>query len=215
MGPLGFEIVQKYPLRVVREAITNAVIHRDYRLPSDIQIRIFSDRIEVESPGLLVGPVTSTNISRIGTHTRNPLLVGGLREFPTPPNLDAGEGVRMMFGTMRSTGLYPPLYVTKPDTERESVTVVLWNENRPSAWEQVSEYVDKHGAIGNKELRTILGTADVLQASKLLKEWVARGLLQVANPDRGTRVRIYSKSGVHLEAQLFSDSIGKQVAAKS
>src|SRR5690606_28405153 len=95
MGPLGFEIVQRYPLRVITEAITNAVIHRDYRLNADIHIRIFADRIEVESPGLLAGPVTVSNIGRIGTYARNPLLVNNLREFPTPPNLDAGEGVRM------------------------------------------------------------------------------------------------------------------------
>ncbi|MDO9542315.1 MAG: ATP-binding protein [Kiritimatiellia bacterium] len=215
MGPLGFEIVQKYPVRVLREAITNAVIHRDYRLPSDIHIRIFSERIEVESPGLLVGPVTPSNIGRIGTHTRNPLLVGALREFPTPPNLDAGEGVRMMFGTMRATGLYPPLYVTRPYTRRESVTVILLNENRPSAWEQVSEYIDKKSTIGNKEVRKILETEDVLQASKLLKQWVAKGLLQIVNPEQGTKVRIYSKPGVRLETQLFSDPIGKQMAEKS
>jgi ATP-dependent DNA helicase RecG len=210
MGPLGFEIVQKYPVRVLREAITNAVIHRDYRLPSDIHIRIFSDRIEVESPGLLIGPVTTANISHIGTHTRNPLLVSNLREFPTPPNLDAGEGVRMMFGTMRATGLYPPLYLTRPHSERESVTVLLLNENRPSAWEQVSDYVDKHGFIGNKEVRGILGTEDVLRASRFLKEWVNRGLLEVANPEVGNRNRRYAKPGVRSEALLFSSLSGKQ-----
>ncbi|MET0112279.1 MAG: RNA-binding domain-containing protein [Limnospira maxima] len=98
-GPLGFEIVQRYPVRVIAEALTNAIIHRDYRLSADVLVRIFSDRIEVESPGLLVGPVTVGNISRIGAHSRNPLIVQHLREFPNPPNLDAGEGVRMMFGT--------------------------------------------------------------------------------------------------------------------
>jgi ATP-dependent DNA helicase RecG len=119
MGPLGFEIVQKYPVRVINEAITNAVIHRDYRLPFDITVSIFSDRIEVLSPGLLVGPVTVGNIDQIGTHNRNPNLVGHLREFPEPPNLDAGEGVRMMFGTMLQTGLYPPLYITRPQIEKK------------------------------------------------------------------------------------------------
>jgi ATP-dependent DNA helicase RecG len=136
--------------------------------------------------------------------------VSNLREFPTPPNLDAGEGVRMMFGTMRATGLYPPLYLTRPHTERESVTVLLLNENRPSAWEQVSDYVDKHGFIGNKEVRGILGTEDVLRASRLLKEWVNRGLLEVANPEAGNRNRRYAKPGVRSEALLFSSLSGKQ-----
>lgn len=215
MGPLGFEIVQKYPARVLKEAITNAVVHRDYRLPGDIHIRIFSDRIEIESPGLLVGPVTPANISKIGTYARNPLIVGSLREFPSPPNLDAGEGVRMMFGTMRETGLYPPLYQTRPQTERESVTVVLLNENRPSVWEQVSDFVDKHGAIGNKEVRQILGTEDTLRASRLLKEWVEHGFLEVSNPEQGTRIRLYAKPGVRLETLLFSERPGKQSGEQS
>jgi ATP-dependent DNA helicase RecG len=215
MGPLGFEIVQKYPVRVLREAITNAVIHRDYRLPSDIHIRLFSDRIEVESPGLLAGPVTTANIARIGTHARNPLLVSHLREFPTPPNLDAGEGVRMMFGTMLDSGLYPPLYWTRPQTERESVTVILLNENRPSAWEQVNKYLDKHGTIANKEVRRILRTEDILRASKLLKQWVKLGLLEVANPEKGTRVRLYSKPSGRTETRLFSFLDGKQSAESS
>lgn len=49
MGALGFEIAQNYPIRVLREAITNAVLHRDYRLSEDIHIRLFSNRIESRS----------------------------------------------------------------------------------------------------------------------------------------------------------------------
>ena len=113
MGPLGFEIVQRYPARVIKEAITNAVIHRDYSLASDIQVRIFADRIEIESPGTLPGSVTAKNIRVIGSISRNPLIVSNLREFPDPPNLDAGEGVRMMYQTMDTAGLYPPIYVTR------------------------------------------------------------------------------------------------------
>lgn len=107
MGPLGFEIVQRYPARAIKEAITNAVIHRDYRLNADIQVRIFDDRIEVESPGALPGIVTSKNIREIGSVPRNPLIVSTLREFPDPPNLDAGEGVRMMFSNNGRVGALP------------------------------------------------------------------------------------------------------------
>ncbi len=194
MSPLGFEIVPKYPLRVIREAITNAVIHRDYHLPSDIHARIFANRIEIESPGLLVGLVTTQNIRYIGTHSRNSLIVNNLREFPTPPNLDAGEGVRMMFGAMGRADLYPPLYFSKAQIQRDAVMVVLYNQNRPTAWEQVSRYVDKNGWIANKHVRRILRTDDTLKASKFLKEWVDKGLLVVANPEEGTKSRKYAKS---------------------
>lgn len=210
-GPLGFEIVQRYPVRVIVEAITNAVIHRDYRLNSDIAIRIFSDRIEVESPGLLCGPVTVSNIGRIGTFSRNPLIVQHLREFPNPPNLDAGEGVRMMIGTMRESGLYPPMYFTRPRIEREAVVTILRNQNRPTVWEQVVDYLKKHGDIGNAELRQLLQTNDTLGASKQLKAWVEQDLLVVANPEAGRNVRRYALPDFDFEidGEFLSKGDGK------
>jgi len=209
-GPLGFEIVQRYPVRVIAEAITNAIIHRDYRLASDIAVRIFADRIEVEAPGLLVGPVTVGNIERIGAHSRNPLIVQHLREFPNPPNLDAGEGVRMMFGTMRESGLYPPLYLTRPRIEREAVLTILRNQNRPSVWEQVVNYIENHGDIGNAELRRLLDTNDTLGASKQLKAWVEQGLLVVVNPNAGRNVRRYTLPDQELSDEFFSNPVGKE-----
>jgi ATP-dependent DNA helicase RecG len=203
MGPLGFEIVQEYPLRVLREAITNAVIHRDYHVSADVHVRIFSDRIEVHSPGAFVGPVTARNINHIGTHSRNPQIVNHLREFPAPPNLDAGEGVKMMFGTMRAAGLYPPLYLTSPPEMSPAVTVCLLNENRPTTWEQVSAYIDEHGPIGNAEVRRLLETDDTLRASQHLKKWCDLGLLVVANPQLGKRVRKYTKPGVRARDRLL------------
>ena len=108
----GFRTVHRYPARVVKEAITNAVIHRDYRLNRDIRILIFDNRIEVLSPGLFPGRITAATVNRMGSLARNALIASNLREFPEPPNVDAGEGVKMMFNLMRDQNLYPPLYKT-------------------------------------------------------------------------------------------------------
>ena len=154
-------------MRVIAEAITNAVIHRDYRLPADVMVRIFSDRIEVESPGLLAGPITPANIGRIGLQPQpaDHSAPSGIPDWLLK-SLDAGEGVRMMIDTMRQSGLYPPIYVTPPRLEREAVVTILRNENRPSVWEQVVAYIDDHGDIGNLEVRRLLDTDDTLTASK-------------------------------------------------
>jgi len=211
MGPLGFEIVQKYPTRVIKEAITNAVIHRDYSLQADIQVRIFADHIEVVSPGVLPGKVTTQNIRIIGSFSRNPLVVSSLREFPDPPNLDAGEGVRMMFQTMDAAGLYPPVFLTRATIKRDEVLLLLLNEYRPTTWDQVTEYLQKHGVIGNAEVRRIMGSADILAASKALKNWVDRGLLEIANPDVGKRSRRYKLPEANPAQPLFADDLGKQI----
>jgi len=51
-----------YPLKALREVVLNAVVHRDYRDPSDIQIKIYDDKIIVSSPGILYGDMTLEKI---------------------------------------------------------------------------------------------------------------------------------------------------------
>lgn len=211
VGPLGFEIAQQYPVRVIREAITNAVLHRDYSTPGDIHIRVFDDRIEVISPGGLPGGVTVKNISIAGSRPRNRALVDHLRDFPAPPNLDAGEGVRMMFATMRKAQLYPPLYRVDRtrDSDAERVRVVLFNQSRPSVWEQVEDHLANHTTIGNAEVRALLRSDDPVRASRVLKSWVAQGQLVVANPKDSKQKRRYTLPGDGIGPELFSSLLAK------
>ncbi|MHB0981843.1 MAG: ATP-binding protein [Thiobacillus sp.] len=200
----GFRTIHRYPERVVKEAITNAVIHRDYRLNRDIQVRIFDNRIEVESPGLFPGTITPTNVNRAGSFARNPLLARNLREFPEPPNVDAGEGVRMMFSEMRAANLFPPFFKEDRDAAQGTVVVTLLNEERPPVWEQVSDWIDRNGPIANSDLCGIAGV-DTLRASKMLKRWVEQGVLQ-RDDTGGKRHTIYRKptpgGGTEIEPSL-------------
>jgi len=199
----GFKTVHSYPERVIREAIVNAVIHRDYRLNRDIFIRVFDDRIEVESPGVLPGNITPATISRTGSKARNPLIAMNLREFPEPPNIDAGEGVKMMFAEMAQAMLYPPQYKENPDTAVESVTVTLLNLRRPSAWDEVSDWIDRHNSIANAAVCRI-AKVDTLKASKMLAAWRDQGLL-VPVAGRAKRNMAYTKpSGAAERATLLS-----------
>lgn len=206
----GFKTVHRYPERVIKEAITNAVIHRDYRLNRDILIRIFDNRIEILSPGLFPGTITPANISRAGSFARNPLIVRNLREFPEPPNVDAGEGVRMMFSEMRAANLYPPFFSEDRDSVQPAVMVTLRNEERPPIWEQVSDWIDRHGSLVNSDLRRIAGV-DTLKASKMLKAWVEEGILR-RDVAGGKRRTLYRKpnpdneSGVDLSLSLPLDN---------
>ena len=202
----GFKAKHVYPERVVKEAIVNAVVHRDYRLNRDIFIRLFDDRVEVESPGVFPGTITPATIDKGGSKARNPLLALNLREFPEPPNIDGGEGVPMMFAEMAAARLYPPQYRQNTDTQVESVTVTLLNLERPTAWDEVSHWVDAHGSIANAELREI-AKLDTLRASKMLAAWVEQGLLVVL-PGRGKRNTAYTKPARPPEqTSLLSDAL--------
>ena len=104
-------------------------------------------------------------------------MAQNLREFPLPPNIDDGEGVRMMFGEMLAAHLYPPQYRQTLNTAVEGVAVTLLNEERPPAWVEVSDWIERNGPIANADVCRI-AAVDTLRASKMLRGWVDRGLLE-------------------------------------
>jgi ATP-dependent DNA helicase RecG len=106
LGKSGLESIA-YPHETLHEILTNAVLHRDYSITSDIQVRIFDDRIEVESPGKLPGHVTVKNILN-EQFARNPRIVRLINKFPNPPNKDVGEGLNTAFEAMRKLRLKDP-----------------------------------------------------------------------------------------------------------
>src|SRR3989338_1318190 len=196
--PSGFKNVYRIPERAVKEAITNAVIHRDYYKKRDIEIKIFQDRIEVESPGLFPYNITRSNIGWVRAEGyRNDLLVKHLREFPAPPNLDQNEGVRAMRQEMMSQNLYPPIFFSYP-LYQDSVKVVLLNEHRPSEWEKISEYLLENKYIVNQKAREITGIVKRDKMARILKNWVKQGLLIQIVPSsgfmKGTRYRLPDSS---------------------
>ncbi|MFA7253965.1 MAG: RNA-binding domain-containing protein [Patescibacteria group bacterium] len=159
-----------------QEAITNAVIHRNYSIQNDIQVRFFDDRIEVESPGVYPGHITPGNIIS-ERFSRNPLIQRTLNRFQSAPNLDIGEGVDRMFKIMREANLYDPLF--SPTTIKpNSVLLTLFNLQKVEFWDIVSKYLTDNYKITNNEARKITGIDDTLRMSRLLKTWVDKGLLE-------------------------------------
>ncbi|MEW6419814.1 MAG: RNA-binding domain-containing protein [Nitrospirota bacterium] len=192
--PSGFKTEYIIPERAVKEAITNAVIHRDYHLKRDIEIKIYEDRAEIESPGLFPYNITRTNIGwERAEGYRNDLIVKHLREFPSPPNLDQNEGVRAMRNEMAARNLYPPIFLTYP-LFQDSVKVVLLNEKRASEWEKISSYLRENKYITNEEARNLTGVVHRDKMARMFKSWVKHGLLiQIIPPSKymkGTKYKL-------------------------
>lgn len=151
LGPRGLEAIS-YPPETLHEIVTNALLHRDYSIPVDVHIRIFDNRVEVESPGRLPGHVTPENILR-EQFARNGTLVRVINKFPDPPNKDVGEGLNTAFDAMSMLRLKAPTI-----TEREaSVLVVIRHEPLASPEEAVMEYLTSHEEITNRIGREITG----------------------------------------------------------
>ena len=106
-----FHTIPEYPQFVWKEAIVNAVAHRDYHiLGTDIQIKMFDDRFVVESPGTLPGLVRINNIRNMH-FSRNPVIARYLRDYKFVREL--GEGVDRMYQEMFEAGLPAPEYKVK------------------------------------------------------------------------------------------------------
>jgi ATP-dependent DNA helicase RecG len=147
----GFKTIL-YPEEALHEIITNAVIHRDYSIATDIQIRIFDNRIEIESPGKLPGHVTVKNILDEQS-ARNPKIVRIINKFPNAPNKDVGEGLNTAFDAMTRLRLKIP-YIGERDN---SVLVVIRHEKLASPEEMVMEYMQSHAEINNSVGRDLTG----------------------------------------------------------
>ncbi len=106
----------------------------------------------------------------------------------------------MIFAEMAQAELYPPQYRQHTDVAVESVTVSLFNAKRPTAWNEVSVWLDRHGSVTNADLVRI-SRLDTLKASKLLTSWRDQGLL-VPIPGRGKRNMAYSKPSGEGQAEL-------------
>ncbi len=93
------------PEEALREAIANAVAHRDYRSRESVQVRLFRDRLEIVSPGGLPEGMTEADL---GTKSvpRNPLLYGMLVRMDVVGRI--GSGIRRMSSLCREHGVEEP-----------------------------------------------------------------------------------------------------------
>lgn len=105
---------EEYPREAVREAVLNALAHRDYSQRGDrVRIYVFSDRIEVHSPGGLGGPMRMDNLLQ-KRWSRNATLVQGLATLDIIEEL--GFGLHRMVAAMAEDGLPAPVFADNGDT---------------------------------------------------------------------------------------------------
>lgn len=152
----------EYPLDALREAIVNAVCHRDYASSANVQVRIFDDRLEVWNPGGLPEGMTVNDLR--GVHESKPrnrlianafFLIKYVEQF--------GTGTGRIITDCLNHGLPEPEFESRPDRFRAVFTPkplaeqagipVEFNERQRKAM----EYVRAHGRITRKEYERLSG----------------------------------------------------------
>ena len=121
----------EYPEAVVREAVVNALVHRDYSIAgTDVMLAIFSDRMEIVSPGRLPNTVTVEGMRAGARYARNQTLVNIMRDYKYVDARGMGVRNKIIPGMRAHNGTDPDLI-----EEEYRFTVRLWKseESRTSS----------------------------------------------------------------------------------
>lgn len=178
----GTERIERweYPIEAIREAITNAICHRDYESTANVQIRIFDDRIEVWNPGNLLDGLTVQKLK--GKHEsvlRSPLLAKNL--FLIKYIEQWGIGTNRMIDWCLNYGLPEPVFeeiggsfvVTIKKYKITEEVLLSLNERQKKA----VEYLLKNKKITNKEYRELNPNISDRTALNDFNDLVERGII--------------------------------------
>ena len=111
----------EYPLNVVREAVVNAIAHRDYFNKNETQISIFDDRIEITNPGGLPEGMNPSLLGKLSVQ-RNPGIYQLLKDYDYMEGI--GSGYSKIIRLITAAGLVKPDYVLA----KEFFRVIFWNK---------------------------------------------------------------------------------------
>ena len=181
----------EYPQFAVREALVNAICHRDYRLRGRrIEVRMFSDRLEVISPGGLPGFITVENI-KDEHFSRNPRLVGGLFHWGYIEEL--GLGIDRMIEVMEQAGHSPPKFDARPYSfalallnERTQPELPEWSRDTNHRQARALQYLRETGSITNREYRGLIQAVSAETLRLDLVDLVEKGILTKLGAKKGT-----------------------------
>lgn len=192
-GELQRRDAPRIPVRVIREAVVNALMHRSYRRQGPTQIIRYSNRIEIRNPGHSLK--AEDRLGEPGSEARNPVIAAVLHETNFAET--KGSGIRVMRKLMRDMGLAPPTFESNRQADEFVATLFLHNllDDADLAWlagfddlklttdeMRALVHVREVGRITNAAYRDLSGVG-TLEASARLRRLRDLGLLE--QHDRG------------------------------
>ena len=191
-----------YPPIAVREAITNALMHRDYSPQArgaQVQVNMYPDRLEIFNPGGLYGIVTEDNLGQAGiSSTRNQYLSRILEvcEYPAGGFVaeNRGSGYQEILSQLEAQMLPPPI----PEDSltgfrltfkiRQPTAPEKQAANAQSSRQRIIDYASKHATSSSRELAAAAGIT-LSGARRILKDLVEEGELERTRPLRSPKQR--------------------------
>ena len=187
----------EYPINAVREAILNAVIHRDYSVHTEgtpIQIDFFSDRLEIHSPGNLYGRMTVDQLGIAKPDLRNPVLAVMAESMTKEEN--RYSGIPTIRREMKEYSLPEPVF----ENRRNEFVVILYNESIDQKTEtNEGEALFLQFCKKPRSREEIKGFLRIKTWNYAMKRWIKplleKGKLQLMIPDkpRSRQQKYYTK----------------------
>jgi ATP-dependent DNA helicase RecG len=212
--------VPAYPIEVVREAVLNAVTHRDYGDPGEVLIRHTQRELVVTSPGGFLADITPRNILRHEPISRNRTLAEAFEKLRLVER--AGIGRRRIFIPMLSFGKRIPQY----ETDGTRVILRLFDGSfdermavLTAKWRDQGRDIDLDGLLVMTYLRehAFIYTSSAAELLQLPRDG-ARGVLdQLAQPKTGILERrgMTKAATYHLSKAVARDLLGKAAYTKT
>jgi ATP-dependent DNA helicase RecG len=187
----------EYPAPAVREAIVNAVAHRDYAIRGDeIRVMMYSDRIEVYSPGRLPGHVTIDNLVE-ERFSRNEVIAQVLADLGFIERL--GYGIDRMIRLMREWGLPAPKFAETANgflvTLRGPGDKLVGDQTDAHKWRNLDlnerqraalDFLVKNQRITNRDYRDLFSDVSEETIRRDLADLVEEGILLKMGDKKGT-----------------------------
>ena len=201
------------PVRVIREAVVNAVMHRSYQTAQPIQILRYSNRLEIRNPGYSLK--SQERFGEPGSALRNPHVAEILHETRFAET--KGSGLKVMREMMAQHGLSAPTFSSSRDSDDFSAIFLFHHFLSEQDWAwlghfkafQLTEdqmraliFVREVGALDNSAYRS-LTQVDTLSASKSLRHLRELNILE----DRGGGSRTYYVAGAAMRSAPHSDEV--------
>lgn len=176
------------PDKVVREAVVNAVMHRNYQRQQPIQLLRYSNRLEVQNPGYSLKALE--NLGEPGSQWRNPVIASVLHEMGLAET--KGSGIRVMRRLMDEAGLSPPSFDSDRHHDQFAATYLFHHflSEEDITWlgqfrhlglgedeQRALIFLRETGRINNSDYRD-LNRVDTLTASQRLAHLRDLGLVE-------------------------------------
>ena len=159
--------VLEIPEVAIREALLNAIVHRNYHIKAPIKVAIFENRVEIFSPGQFPGPISVDNLQTGVAYLRNPGICKVLREVGYVEKL--GTGFIEIFESYRLRKLSPPVVIEGENFIKCILPrkEMVGEEMQGDEYEEILSLIDQNGSTTISEVMQYLGVARATAARRL------------------------------------------------